>query len=82
MAKLLSPQVAVGAEFRAKPDNLNRSVLGDGALRENAWFDVFVAWAPSKRVSLTAAYVDLGRIAPAVQPRRQTGAYLSAQLAF
>lgn len=82
VAKLLSPQVAVGAEFRAKPDNLNRSVLGDGALRENGWFDVFVAWAPSKQVSLTAAYVDLGRIAPAVQPRRQTGAYLSAQLAF
>jgi hypothetical protein len=82
VAKLLSPQVAVGAEFRAKPDNLSRSVLGDGALRENAWFDVFVAWAPSKQVSLTAAYVDLGRIAPAVQPRRQTGAYLSAQLAF
>ncbi|WP_343621996.1 DUF3034 family protein [Roseateles puraquae] len=82
VAKLLSSRVAVGAEFRAKPDNLNRSVLGEGALKENAWFDVFVAWAPTKQVSLTAAYVDLGRIAPAVQPRRQTGAYFSAQLAF
>ena len=82
VAKLLARNLAVGAEFRAKPDNLNRSALGDGALKENAWFDVFVAWAPSKQVSFTAAYVDLGRIAPAVQPRRQTGAYLSAQLAF
>ena len=72
VAKLLRRDLAVGVEFRAKPDNLNRSVLGDGALKENAWFDVFVAWAPSKQVSLTAAYVDLGRIAPAVQPRRQT----------
>ena len=82
VAKLLAKNVAIGAEFRTKPDNLNRSVLGEGALKENAWFDVFVAWAPTKQVSLTAAYVDLGRIAPAVQPQRQTGAYLSAQLAF
>ncbi|MFG6465066.1 DUF3034 family protein [Roseateles sp. BYS87W] len=82
VAKLLAKNVAVGAEFRAKPDNLNRSVLGEGALKENAWYDVFVAWAPSKQVSLTAAYVDLGRIAPVVQPKRQTGAYLSAQFAF
>lgn len=82
VAKLLARDVAVGAEVRAKPDHLNRSVLGDGALREDSWFDVFIAWAPNKQVSLTAAYVDLGRIAPAVQPKRQTGAYLSAQLAF
>jgi len=74
--------VAVGMEYRIKPDHLNRSVLGDGALKEDDWWDVFVAWAPSKHVSVTAAWVDLGRIAPAVQPRRQTGAYLSAQFAF
>jgi hypothetical protein len=82
VAKLLSKNIAVGAEYRAKPDNLNQSVLGAGALKEDDWFDVFVAWAPTKNVSITAAYVDLGKIAPAVQPRRQTGAYLSAQLAF
>lgn len=82
VAKLLTKNLAIGAEFRAKPDNLRRSVLGDGALAEDDWYDVFIAWAPSKQLSLTAAYVDLGRIAPAVQPRRQTGAYLSAQLAF
>jgi hypothetical protein len=82
VAKLLSRNVAIGAEYRAKPDNLNRSVLGTGALKEDDWWDVFVAWAPTKNVSITAAYVDLGKIAPAVQPKRQTGAYLSAQLAF
>lgn len=82
VAKLLSKNVVVGAEYRVKPDNLNRSVLGTGALKEDDWFDVFVAWAPTKNFSLTAAYVDLGRIAPAVQPRRQTGGYLSAQFAF
>ena len=82
VAKLLGRQWAVGAEFRAKPDNLNASVLGAGALQEDDWFDVFLAWAPSRSFSLTLAWVDLGRIAPALQPRRQAGAYLSAQLAF
>ena len=82
VVKLLSRNLAIGAEYRAKPDNLNQSVLGAGALQEDDWFDLFVAWAPTKNVSITAAYVDLGKIAPAVQPKRQTGAYLSAQLAF
>jgi hypothetical protein len=82
LAWLLNRTLAVGAEWRAKPDNLNVSVLGAGALKEDDWADVFVAWAPSKHVSVTAAWVDLGRIAPAVQPRRQTGGYVSVQLAF
>lgn len=82
VAYLLNRKLAVGLEYRSKPDNLNDSVLGAGALKEDDWFDLFVAWAPVKNFSLTLAYVDLGRIAPAVQPRRQTGAYLSAQLAF
>lgn len=82
LAKLLAKNLAVGVEFRAKPDNLNQSVLGAGALKEDDWKDIFIAWAPSKHVSLTAAWVDLGRIAPAVQPKRQTGSYLSAQFAL
>ena len=82
VAKLLAKNLAVGLEFRAKPDNLHQSALGAGALKEDDWKDVFIAWAPNKHVSLTAAWVDLGRIAPAVQPRRQTGAYLSAQFAL
>ena len=40
------------------------------------------AWAPNKNVSLTLAWVDLGRIVPAVNSKRQSGAYVSAQLAF
>lgn len=82
VAYLLNRRLAIGAEYRAKPDHLNQSVLGAGALKEDDWFDVFIAWAPSKNLSLTLAYVDLGKIAPAVQPRRQTGSYLSAQVAF
>ena len=81
LAWLPRKNVAVGAEFRAKPDKLNPSLLGNG-LKEDDWADVFVAWAPSKHLSLTLAWVDLGRIVPAVASRRQTGAYLSAQLAY
>lgn len=82
IAKLISKNLAVGIERRAKPDNLNASILGAGALKEDDWKDIFLAWAPTKHFSLTAAWVDLGRIAPAVQPRRQTGGYLSAQFAL
>lgn len=82
LAYLVNRTLAVGVEARAKPDNLNRSALGSGALKEDDWFDVFVAWAPSKTVFITAAWVDLGQVVPALQPRRQTGAYVSAQIAF
>lgn len=81
VAWLLRKGLALGAEYRAKPDNLNPSLLAEG-LKEDDWADVFIAWAPSKHLSLTLAYVDLGRIVPAVVSRRQTGAYLSAQFAF
>ena len=81
LAWLLSRHVAIGAEYRAKPDNLNPSPLGAG-LEEDDWHDVFIAWAPAKAVSLTLAWVDLGRVVPAVVDRRQRGAYLSVQLAL
>ncbi len=81
IAWLARKNIAIGAEYRGKPDNLNPSLLGAG-LKEDDWSDVFVAWAPSKNLSLTLAYVDLGRIVPAVTTRRQTGTYLSAQVAF
>ena len=81
VAWLLHRSLAVGAEYRAKPDNLNPSALGAG-LKEQDWRDLFVAWAPSKHMSFTAAWVDLGAVVPAVKPRRQTGAYLSLQLVY
>jgi hypothetical protein len=80
VAWLLNRTLALGAEYRAKPDKLNPSALGAG-LKEDDWADVFVAWAPNKRVSVTAAWLDLGRIVPGVQPGRQRGGHLSVQLA-
>lgn len=76
LAWLLHKTLAVGAEYRYKPNNLG---FAGTAFRENDWKDVFVAWAPSKHLSLTAAWVDLGNI---VGHRRQTGGYLSGQLAY
>lgn len=81
VAWLLRRDLALGAEWRAKPDNLNPSPLGAG-LKEDDWSDVFLAWAPSKHLSLTLAVAELGRIVPATAPRRQRAAYLSAQAAF
>lgn len=86
VALLLRRDLAIGAEFRRMPNNLEAlgraAGLGDG-LRADDWKDVFVAWAPSKNLSLTLAYVQLGRIVPGVTAnRKQSGAYLSAQAAF
>ena len=76
LAWLLRKNIAIGAEYRFKPDNL---AFAGAPFVEDDWKDIFIAWAPTKNVSLTAAYVDLGNI---VGHERQTGAYLSLQLAF
>lgn len=86
VAYLLRNNLAIGFEYRGMPNKLQRAGaaagLGDG-LRSDDWKDIFIAWAPSKNVSLTAAYVDLGRIVPATtNNKHQTGVYLSAQVAF
>jgi hypothetical protein len=86
VAYLLNKNLAVGAEYRFKPNNLQSLGAAAGlgaALREDDWKDIFIAWAPSKNLSLTLAWVDLGRIVPGItQGRKQTGYYLSAQVAF
>lgn len=65
-AILLSREIAVGVEYRQKPDKL--------AIRESDWRSVFVAWFPNKHLSLAAAWLDLGDIAGAED---QDGAYFS-----
>lgn len=68
-ALFLTRSIAFGAEYRHKPDNLS-------ALQEDPAADVFVAWFPTKHISITGAYVMLGEIAGA---RQQNGFYLSLQ---
>lgn len=67
IAVLLSRKVALGFEYRQKPDNLP-------GLEEEDATDVFVAYIPNKQFNLTAAWVDLGTIAGS-DP--QSGPYLS-----
>ena len=81
VAWLANRKLAFGAEYRRKPDNLNPSLLGAG-LKEDDWVDVFTAWAPTKNISVTVAYVQLGHIVPAVATKKQAGGYASAQFAF
>jgi hypothetical protein len=74
---LLTRKLAIGAEYRGKPDSLAADREGD------AW-DLFVAWAPSRHVSVVAAYVNLGNIlGPATTVNHdQTGSYLSVQFGY
>ena len=83
---LVSKNVVIGAEYRFMRNKLERAGavagLGNG-LRSEDWKDIFIAWAPNKNISFTLAYVDLGVIVPATTAsRKQTGTYLSAQVAF
>ena len=95
-AYLLRKDLAIGAEYRMKPSNL-RSPLNPALapltgsdnsinLREDDAFDIFVAYAPTKNISLTAAYVYLGNIATVnavnADYGHQDAVYLSAQFGF
>lgn len=71
-ALMLTDNLLVGAEYRARPDNLN-------SFKEDDAKDVFIAWFPTKYLALTAAYVDLGNIA---DKDNQKAWYLSGQLSF
>ncbi|MGS2719055.1 DUF3034 family protein [Paraglaciecola aestuariivivens] len=63
---LFSRHFAMGVEYRQKPDNLG--------LGEEDWFDFFATYIPSKRLSFTLAWANLGSIAGA---KDQQGLYLS-----
>lgn len=71
-AVMLTDNVLLGLEYRYKPDNLS-------AFNENDAKDVFVTWFPHKRLSITAAAVDLGDVA---DKTNQTAWYLSGQLSY
>lgn len=68
----LSRKLAIGGEYRSKPDNL-------GIAREDDWFDGFVAYAVNRHVTASVAYVDLGSIATV---KNQRGVFLQLQAAF
>lgn len=69
---LISRRLVAGVDYRTKPDNLAFAREGDAKA-------IYVAWFPSKHLSLTLAGVDLGPIA--LQGRQQ-GVYASIQAGF
>jgi hypothetical protein len=70
IAYLLNRHLAIGAEFRTKPDNLYFA-------HEQNWYDAFVALFINKHVSATLAFVSLGSIATSSP---QNGVYFSLQI--
>ena len=71
-AVLLDRNVALGIEYRQKPDNLSFAA-------EDDWADLFIGWFPDRRYALVAAYADLGDIGGL---RGQSGLYINLQGTF
>jgi hypothetical protein len=72
VAFMPTERLAIGMEYRTRPDY-------QGFTKQHDWTDLFIAYAFSRRLSVNAAWVDLGT----VQRRRdQHGAYLSLQAGF
>ncbi|MDI1309951.1 MAG: DUF3034 family protein [Methylotenera sp.] len=72
VALMLTDNVLLGTEYRAKPNNLN-------IYKEEDAKDLFVTWFPVRNFSVTAAYVDLGNIA---DKNNQRAWYLSGQISY
>jgi hypothetical protein len=70
-AVLLRDDLALGVEWRNKPDRLS-------VFREQGAADVFAAWFPSRHLSATLGWVNLGQVA---NKSSQRGGYLSLQWA-
>jgi hypothetical protein len=70
--KLLTRRLIAGVEYRTKPNNLRFAEEDDA-------YDLFAAWAVTRNLTLTAAYVDVGDIATV---KNQRGAFLQLQGAF
>lgn len=68
-ALLLTDNLAIGYEYRQKPDQLSFAT-------EDDWQDIFLAWFVNKHLSVVTAYTDLGSIAGY---ENQQGWYLSIE---
>ncbi|MGC8119677.1 DUF3034 family protein [Marinobacter sp. VGCF2001] len=68
----LNRQWLVGAEYRRMPDNLAFAEQQD-------WWDLYAAWIPDRRLTVTAAWVHLGDVATL---SNQDGIYLAIEGSF
>lgn len=81
VAVLLNRGLAVGGEYRTMPHDLK--TVG----KSSNYADLFVAYFPTKHLSITAAYAFLGAVAPAVDApgqstKNENAFYISGQLSF
>lgn len=67
-----SRKLAIGGEYRTKPDNLS-------VAREDDWYDLFAAYAINRNLTVAAAYVDLGSIATS---KKQRGGLITLRASF
>lgn len=66
LAVLFTKHLAIGMEYRQKPDNLG--------LKESHWRNIFLAYFANKHLNITVAYLDLNKIAALPN---QNGWYIS-----
>ena len=69
---LLTRHIALGAEYRMKPDNLR-------GVDEDDWMDAFVAVFVNKHLALVGGYARLGDVAVW---NNQDSYYLNVQAGF
>jgi hypothetical protein len=76
-AYLILRQLAVGGEYRSRPHNL-------GADDERGAWDAFIAWAPTRYVSLVAGFASIGTILAPISGDHSDhqGSYISLQIGF
>lgn len=92
LAYLLNKGTAIGAEYQKHGHNLDGKGVDLGGLtlpggligstvtqKESDWYDAFIAFFPSKNLSITMAYAMLGNIT--LTPN-QNGYYVSLQASF
>lgn len=72
VAYLINRNLAVGGEYRMKPNNL-------ATIPEDDWMDVFATWFVTKNLSATVAFVHLGHVA---LQGKQRGLYFSLKAGF
>jgi len=75
VAYLVNRKLAVGGEYRKQPHDLGVDANARG------YYDAFVAYFPTKNLSVTAAYANLGQIT-IFNTKNQSGWYLSLQSGF
>ncbi len=72
--------VIFGAEYRAQPSN---GANGNAVLYQNSAYDIHIVYVANKNFTLTAAYTNLGQVAPAVNGgNKQNGMLVQGQVNF